>query len=125
MDYRSERSEVELPAIAFGSGRAGPPETKPYFDVVLIDGGHGWPTVFVDLCYANLMMRAGSLLFLDDLQLYSVAEVSRLLEMQPGFTRCDEVGKLQIWQKDDNQPFLPEHSREPYIVERTRAAAAS
>jgi len=124
MDFRLERSEIELPAIAFGTGTAAPPETKATFDVVLIDGGHGWPTVFVDFCYANVMMRTGSLLLLDDLQIYSVAEVSRLLEMQPGFTLREELGKLQIWEKDDNQLFLPEHSREPYIIEQTRAAAS-
>ena len=71
------------------------------------------------------MMRTGSLLFLDDTQIHSIAEVSRLLEQQPGFTLRDELGKLQVWEKEDNQPFLPEYSREPYILEMTRAAASS
>ena len=125
MEYRLERSEIALPSIAFGAGGQSPPDPGPHFDAVLIDGGHGWPTVFVDFCYANLMMRKGSLLFLDDTQLYSVAEISRLLELQPGFTLREELAKLQIWEKDDNQAFLPEHSREPYIIEQTRIAASS
>jgi hypothetical protein len=126
LDFRVERSEVALPAIAFGGGRDGVSPTSstspPEFDVVLLDGGHGWPTVFVDFCYANLMMRAGSLLLLDDTQLHSVAELSRLLEMQPGFTFLEEVGKLQVWKKDDDERFLPEHSREPYIIAMTKRA---
>ena len=126
LDYRLERSEVELPALAFGTGHgfATPIEARPEFDIVLIDGGHGWPTVFVDFCYANLMMRSGSLLPLDDTQLYSVAEPSRLLHMQPGFTLQEVLGKLQVWEKDDDQPFFPEHSREPYIIEMTRREAS-
>ena len=124
LDYRSERSEIELPALALGAGGGPVPDPRPQFDVALIDGGHGWPTVFVDFCYVNLMMRKGSLLFLDDIQLYSVAEISRLLEMQPGFTLREELHKLQVWEKDDNEKFLPEHSREPYIIEATKQAAA-
>lgn len=114
LDFRVERSEVELPTIALASANGA---TAPGFDVTLIDGGHGWPTVFVDFCYTNVMMRAGALLFLDDLQIYSVTELSRLLAMQPGFTLREEIGKLQVWEKEDNRPFLPEHSREPYILD--------
>jgi hypothetical protein len=66
------------------------------------------------------MMRAGSLLLLDDTQLHSVAELSRLLEQQTGFTFKEALGKLQVWEKDDDQRFLPEHSREPYLIEMTR-----
>jgi predicted O-methyltransferase YrrM len=115
LDFRVERSEIELPAIALATD-------APVFDVVLLDGGHGWPTVFVDFCYCNSMMRAGSLLLLDDTQLHSVAELSRLLERQTGFTFKEALGKLQVWEKDDDQRFLPEHSREPYLIEMTKRA---
>jgi hypothetical protein len=119
LDFRVERSEIELPAIALGA------DGGPEFDVVLLDGGHGWPTVFVDFCYCNAMMRAGSLLLLDDTQLHSVGELSRLLDQQPGFTFKEQLGKLQVWEKDDDQRFLPEHSREPYLIEMTRRANRS
>jgi hypothetical protein len=121
LDFRLERSEVELPAIAFGVDR--PTATSgSRFDVVLIDGGHGWPTVFVDFCYANYMMRAGGLLFLDDTQMYSVAELTRLLEEQPGFTLREKLDKLHVWEKNDNRRFLPAHSGQPYILQMTKPA---
>jgi hypothetical protein len=124
LDFRVARSELELPKMVLGSERPGwgAPPDRPRFDVALIDGGHGWPTVFVDFCYLNLMMREGSLLLLDDLQLYSVAELSRLLIQQPGFELRHDFDKLQVWEKTDDEPFLPEHSREPYIIEMTRRA---
>ena len=90
-----------------------------------MDGGHGWPTVLVDFCYMNLMMGRGSLFFIDDTQIYSVAELCRLLERQPGFELVHELGKLQVWGKQTDEPFLPEHSGEPYIIDRTKMARAA
>ncbi len=125
LDFRVARSELELAKMVLGSEKPGwgAPPARPRFDVVLIDGGHGWPTVFVDFCYLNMMMREGSLLLLDDVQLYSVAELSRLLRQQPGFELRNDLVKLQVWEKTDDEPFLPEHSSEPYILEMTRRAA--
>ncbi len=111
LEYRVERSEIALPTLAFADER---------FDVALIDGGHGWPTVFVDFCYINMMMRRGGLILVDDLQIHSVAELARLLEQQPNFDLALDLGKLQIWQKQYDQPFLPEHSKQPYILSKTK-----
>jgi hypothetical protein len=116
LDFRLERSEIELPAIALGVAGGTTPTPASRFDVVLIDGAHGWPTVFVDFCYANMMMRSGSLLLLDDIQVYAVGELARLLELQPGFTLKEELGKLQVWEKETDRQFLPGHLQEPYIV---------
>jgi hypothetical protein len=110
LDYRVEHSEVELPALA-ASGEQ--------FDVAFIDGSHGWPSVFVDFCYSNMLLPMGGLLFIDDVQLYSVAELCRLLDKQPGYELVHDLGKVQVWRKDTGQRFLPGHAGEPYIVERT------
>jgi hypothetical protein len=127
LDFRVARSELELAKMVLGSEKPGwgAPPGRPRFDVALIDGGHGWPTVFVDFCYLNMMLREGSLLLLDDVQLYSVAELSRLLQQQPGFELAHDLVKLQVWRKTDDEPFLPEHSSEPYILEMTRQASAA
>jgi hypothetical protein len=114
LDYRMRRSEVELPKVAF--------DERAHFDVALIDGNHGWPTVFVDFCYLNVMLRSGSLILIDDLQIYSVAELSRLLHLQPGFDLVSEVGKLQFWEKQIDDRFLPGIRREPYIVKMSKLA---
>lgn len=115
LEYLVERSEVALPTLAAAGAR---------FEVALIDGGHGWPTVFVDFCYLYNMLRKGGVLLLDDTQLHSVAELSRLLAMQPGFTLLGQHDKLQVWRKETDERFLPKHPLEPYIVEMSRAAAA-
>ncbi|MEQ8841473.1 MAG: class I SAM-dependent methyltransferase [Acidimicrobiales bacterium] len=110
LEYVLDRSERALPPIAFDNQR---------FDVGLIDGGHGWPTVFVDFCYVNMMMRRGALLIIDDLQLHSVAELGRLLEQQQEFELVEDLGKLQVFRKSVDRRFLPDHNGEPYINGRS------
>jgi predicted O-methyltransferase YrrM len=111
LDYRPRRSETELPLVAAED------ET---FDVAFIDGEHGWPTAFVDFCYMNMVVRRGGLIFVDDIQLHSVAELSRLLAEQPGYELVEEIGgKVQVWRKDLERRFLPGHSQQPYIMAST------
>ena len=74
--YVPERSEVALPRLWQEGHR---------INVALIDGGHGWPTVFVDLCYLNCMLDKGGILLVDDTHLYSVKEVASFLHEQSGF----------------------------------------
>jgi hypothetical protein len=84
--------------------------------VALIDGGHGWPTVFVDFCYLNVMLRPSGVLVLDDLQLHSVAELARMLTLQPGWELAMEVGdKTVAFRKTQDADYLPDHAGQPYI----------
>src|SRR4051812_38595532 len=106
--YLCERSEVALPALAAAGER---------FDVALIDGAHNWPTVFVDFCYLNMMLPAGGRLLIDDIQLYSVAQLYRLLlEQEREFELVATDDKLATFRKRSERAFLPEWNDEPYIV---------
>ena len=80
--YLEERSEIALPRLADAGTRV---------DVALIDGGHGWPTPFVDFCYLNRMLGQGGTLILDDLQLHTVGELARLLTYQHGWERISDA----------------------------------
>lgn len=111
LDYRVDFSEWELPGIA-GRVRKG----ADRFDVAFMDGGHGWPTVFVDFCYMNFALKKGGLLVTDDIQLHSVKELCRLLEEQPGFRCVEKLNKIRIWVKEDAPDLLPDHGAEPYIT---------
>lgn len=126
LDFRVARSEFELPPMVLASDRTGwqTPTDLPRFDVALIDGAHQWPNVFVDFCYLNMMLGTGGLLLVDDVNLHSIAELSRLLAQQPGFELRHDLEKLEVWEKTSDELFLPDHSEQPYIMERTRAAAS-
>jgi Methyltransferase domain len=108
--FLCERSEIALPRIAADGDR---------FDVALIDGSHNWPSVFVDFCYFNMMMPAGATLFVDDIQLHSVSQLYFLLRQQEQFEYVAVDSKLATFRKLVDNPFLPEWTGEPYIVQNS------
>jgi len=113
--FLPERSETALPRIAADGDR---------FDVALIDGSHNWPSVFVDFCYVNMMMPAGGTLFVDDVQLYSVAQLCLLLRQQDEFEYVALDNKLATFRKLVDDPFLPDFNQQPFILQNTARAPA-
>jgi predicted O-methyltransferase YrrM len=45
------------------------------FDLVLIDGCHGFPSIFVDFCYASKALKIGGVLILDDMHIYTCHQI--------------------------------------------------
>ncbi len=98
------RSELSLPNLLHRR-----------FDVALMDGGRGWPTVFVDFCYLNALLRQGGVLLIDDVHLYSLRELVELLSHQPGFRPIRDESKLRAFVKEIDTRFLPDFEGEPYL----------
>jgi hypothetical protein len=105
-------SEVILPRIVLGK--------EAFCDFCLIDGGHGWPTVFVDFCYAAYAMKQYGYLAIDDTHLYSVQQLVALLSEQPGWIKVQDLGKLVIFQKQYVDRVLPDFGGQPYIGKMSR-----
>jgi len=99
-----ERSEWVLPTLA----------KEKQVDFALIDGGHGMPTVFVDLFYINFMVRKGGFIALDDTQLHSVAEAVAMLREQPQFEVQTDLGKTVIFRKIADFKEFPDFGGIPY-----------
>jgi len=114
------RSEIRLPQLAAKMEAAG-----DTVDLALIDGGHGWPTVFVDFCYMNAMLRRDGLMIVDDVQLHSVKELARLLSDHPHFELVGQLAseKTLIFRKLVDHRFLNDFGSQPYIMARTRSDA--
>jgi predicted O-methyltransferase YrrM len=110
LEYIGERSELVLPKLL---------EDARQYDVCLIDGSHGWPTVFVDFCYANACLGQGGLMLLDDVQIHSVRQLVLLLAAQPGYRRVSHVWdwKLAAFVKETPESFLPEV--QPFVLWNT------
>ena len=69
-------------------------------DAGFIDGNHGWPAVFVDFCYLNRMLRPGGLMFIDDVQIFAVAQLVCLLRQQtPHYELVSVEGKMATFRK--------------------------
>ena len=105
-----ERSETALARLALDGHRC---------DVAFIDGNHGWPSVFVDFCFLNMMLVNGGLLLIDDIQIYSCDQLLLLLDEQHQFERVPARGKLAAFRKRSDAPFLPDWALQPFLVEQT------
>ncbi len=111
LDIRVAKSQYILPKLA---------EYEPSsFDFALIDGNHGWPSVMVDFCHMLTMLKPRGFLMIDDVNLYSIKELTRLLDAQPGFSMQLDLGKARVYRKESNDDSMPEWFLQPYIVKQT------
>lgn len=107
------RSEAQLPGLG----------SDP-LDAVLIDGGHGFPTPFIDWFYAGLRVRVGGVLVIDDTQIWT----GRVLR---DYLIDDEGWMLERERKLDFAAFrrVAEHgvgewNEQPYVLRRSTTAAS-
>jgi predicted O-methyltransferase YrrM len=110
--FEVARSETVLPRLAL-----------PELDLVLIDGGHGFPTPFVDWCYTADHLRIGGLLIVDDIQLWTGAVLRDFLAEEPGWTLRQEFPmRAAVFEKSAPLPALPEWFAQPYVARRSHRA---
>jgi hypothetical protein len=115
LDIRVGKSQYVLPKLT---------EDEPAsFDFALIDGHHGWPNVMVDFCYMLALLKSGGFLMIDDINLYSIKELTRLLDAQPGFSMQLDLGKARVYRKDFNDDSMPDWFLQPYIVKRAESSS--
>jgi predicted O-methyltransferase YrrM len=113
--FVDDRSETALPLLALVE--------QVELDAALIDGNHGWPAVFVDFCYLNRMLRPGGLMFIDDVQIYAVAQLVCLLrEQTPHYEFVSIDSKMATFRKGLNLAYLPDWRMEPFITSNTATA---
>jgi len=111
LTYINDRSERALPKLAL--------DDKVRCQAAFIDGNHGWPSVFVDFCYLNMMMDKGAILFVDDVHVYACAQLMLLLQSQPEYEFMRLDGKMATFRKTTQAEFLPDWRGEPFIEMNT------
>jgi len=77
---------------------------------------NNWPTVFVDFCCVNFMLRKGGYLLIDDLHLHSVKELGRYLAKEPGFKLAFDLDKSLVFQKATEVRQLGKWNESPSIL---------
>lgn len=93
LDFDIGRSETALPLI----------KSDPEFDLVLIDGGHGFPTPFIDWFYSAGLLKTGGYLIIDDIQLPVVFSLYQFLCSHPHW----RITKNYVWQSAVFQKISP------------------
>jgi predicted O-methyltransferase YrrM len=110
--FHVERSELVLPRLAL-----------PELDLVLIDGGHGFPTPFLDWFHGAERLRVGGLLVVDDIQLWTGCVLRDFLVEEPGWTLRDEFAmRAAVFEKTARSPVLPEWFAQPFVRRRSHPA---
>jgi hypothetical protein len=94
----------------------------PPLDLVIIDGGHGFPIPFVDWCYLAPRLKVGGILIVDDIQLWTGRVLSEFLraEMRWAFVRL--FAKTMVFRKNSD-PVLNDWGHQPYLMANSQVPA--
>ena len=107
-----ERSEVALPRLA-----------DDPLDMVLIDGSHAFPHVFVDWMYSAPRLEVGGSLVIDDVHLWTGKVLREFLASEPEWELLDEWGgRTTAFRKRSETPFRDWYEQ-PFVLRRSTPLA--
>lgn len=105
-----DRSENALPGL----------DDRP-IDLALIDGGHNFPTPFIDWYYLAVRLSVGGIVIVDDTHLWTGHTLKRFLEAEPGWARIgDDLGIRTAAFRMTAPLRRVDWNEQPYVVRRSR-----
>lgn len=84
-------------------------------DLVLVDGGHGFPLPILDWFFAGGLLRAGGVVVVDDLALPAVRMLRRVLDRDPRWRRVAGTRKWAAWERTTSGPLAEDWTSQPYL----------
>jgi hypothetical protein len=100
-----ERSDQALPTL-----------DTPDLDLVLIDGGHGFPMAMIDFFYAGGRLGRGGVLILDDVELPAVRLVADFCDLDEQWKQLTRTSKWGAWERRSVGPLLDDHFDQPFLT---------
>jgi len=88
------------------------------FDLVLIDGCHGFPVPFLDWYYLSNRLKVNGLLIVDDIQLWPCRVLCDFLMAEPEWAVQSVFDRSILFRKRKNIP-AKEWTDQPFVVERS------
>jgi hypothetical protein len=112
--FRVDSSENVLPAL----------EPTP-LDLVLIDGGHGFPVPMLDWFYAGRRLRPGGTLIVDDMQIWTGRVLYDVLAKEPQW-RIDHKSDLEFFAATRTSDGPPgEWTDQPFVLHQSYAGSST
>ena len=114
--YCDERG-IPLEGVRFVTGPSSevlPRLDASDLDVVLLDGGHGFPTAVLDWYYACVRLRRGGVVVLDDRRLPAVAALVRFLRRHPSWKALEATPKWIAFERVDDRPLEQDFWEQPW-----------
>lgn len=98
-------SEVALPTLAARE-----------FDLVFIDGCHGFPLPTIDWFYGAGLLRRGGIVVFDDLQLPQVSSlIATFVDPDPRWEAVATTAKWRAFRRTSDGPLAEQHSDQPFF----------
>jgi Methyltransferase domain len=108
LDFKIEQSETALPSLDPGP-----------LDLVLIDGSHAFPTVFLDWYYATRHLETGGTLVIDDVHLWTGKVLRDFLVAEPEWELVEEwLGRTVALRKLGEPPYRDWYEQS-YVLRRS------
>ena len=123
--YCSQRG-IDVSRISFHvapSERALPSLELNPLDLVLIDGSHSFPQVFIDWFYAHQALKVGGTLIVDDVHIWTGRVLRDFLSAEPEWTLTNRwAGRAVAFRKVRQTNPAKDWADQPYVWRRTRPA---
>lgn len=100
LDYIEEVGETALPFLA---------NELPYLDMALLDGGHGYTSVFVQFYFMNKILKKEGYIIVDDIQLKPPRLLNDLLCESASYNLVETNKKTAIFQKLCDESHVSSH----------------
>jgi len=119
------RKGLRTDSLEFHKGhseRVAPQLNAKELDVVLIDGGHGFPTPFIDWFYLAGNLKVGGIVLIDDVQIWTAKVLMQFLRQEPGWSQVGSlIGRTAVFQL--TSPFeAKEHDLQPFVRRKSRSS---
>ena len=88
--------------------------SDPPLDVVLLDGGHGFPIPMIDWFYGASRLRKGGVLVLDDIHLPAVKILKSFLDLDERWGRLDRTDKWAAYERRSVGPLGEDWYDQPF-----------
>jgi predicted O-methyltransferase YrrM len=107
--FKVERSEAVLPTL-----------DAALRDLVLIDGSHAFPQVFIDYFYAARLLAVGGTLIVDDVHLWTGKVLRTFLESEPDWVLETEWdGRTVALRKIQEPTVTRDWFDQPFVLSRS------
>ncbi len=109
VEFRVDLSENVLPGLGADE-----------IDLALIDGGHGFPTPFMDWYFISTKLKTGGILIIDDIGIWTGRILTEFLLSEPEWKLIESfANKTAIFVKERSYRPSKEWVEQPYVMQRS------